>query len=387
MAYKKYVAEKLFDGKGFCPPETVLITTEDGEVEGLVPIIDAGDDIIELKGILTPGFVNAHCHLELSHLHRAVPKHTGLVTFIKNILSKRNADIATIIAAMQAAENSMRKNGIVAVGDISNNALSAQLKMEGNLHYHTFVEISGFHPNIATQRFEQGLEAYEQFIEAAKGQPKMQQTIVPHAPYSVSDDLLALINDFSFEKIISMHNQETLAEDEFFKQKTGDFTALYSFLNVDIAHFSTLNASSLVNTVPKLGKVKKILLVHNTFTDENDIDFVKKQPFETVFCLCPNANLYIENTLPNVQQLFNNQVNIVVGTDSLASNEQLCILNELRTIRKNFPHITTDILLQWATSNGAAALDIAGKVGQFKKGMQPGVVLINEGLELVKILA
>src|SRR6185437_3156496 len=95
------------------------------------------------------------------------------------------------------------------------------------------------------------------------------------------------------------------------------------------------------------------------------------------FCLCPNANLYIENALPPVRLFLNNNCNIVLGTDSLASNHQLDILAEIKTIAKKFPEIKTETLLKWATINGAKALQMENEFGSFDKGKKPGVVLIE----------
>ena len=130
----------------------------------------------------------------------------------------------------------------------------------------------------------------------------------------------------------------------------------------------------------KFSSASSVILVHNTFTKQEDIDYVNqnKPKIRLVsFCLCPNANLYIENTLPPVDMLIKNNCNIVVGTDSLASNHQLSILEELKTISKIFPGISTETLLQWATINGAKALQMEKSLGSFEKGKKPGIVLIE----------
>ena len=101
------------------------------------------------------------------------------------------------------------------------------------------------------------------------------------------------------------------------------------------------------------------------------------------FCLCPNANQYITGLLPDIDLLIKHNCKIVVGTDSLASNHQLDILEELKTIQKKFP-LETKTLLQWATINGAYALQLDDVVGSFEKGNQPGVVLI-ESIENKKL--
>jgi imidazolonepropionase-like amidohydrolase len=88
--------------------------------------------------------------------------------------------------------------------------------------------------------------------------------------------------------------------------------------------------------------------------------------------------LYIENALPPIEMLRKNNCKIVLGTDSLASNWSLNILDEIKTIRKNFPEIPLAETLQWGTSNGAKALQMDDVLGSFERGKRPGVVLVNE---------
>jgi cytosine/adenosine deaminase-related metal-dependent hydrolase len=134
--------------------------------------------------------------------------------------------------------------------------------------------------------------------------------------------------------------------------------------------------------LPYFKKDQSLILVHNVCTAEKDIEFIKTQnaKHKTFFCLCPNANLYITDTLPDVNKFIEHRCEIVLGTDSLASNDQLCILEEMKTLQKNFPGLKLSTLLQWATINGARALQKENILGSFEKGKQPGIVLI-EGLE------
>ena len=107
----------------------------------------------------------------------------------------------------------------------------------------------------------------------------------------------------------------------------------------------------------------------------------QRRTAELFFCLCPNANLYISGLLPDPDLLLRYNSVIVVGTDSLASNHQLCILEELKTLQRQFPSVATATLLQWATLNGARALQLDGVLGSFEPGKQPGVVLIEHAEE------
>jgi cytosine/adenosine deaminase-related metal-dependent hydrolase len=216
-----------------------------------------------------------------------------------------------------------------------------------------------------------------------------QCSIVPHAPYSVSDNLWKEIQPYFENKVVSIHNQETPFEDEFFLNGKGDFKRMYEMMKMDNSHHQPTRKSSLQSYFEKLTKAKNVLLVHNTFTKQQDIDYIKQlqttnYKLQTFFCLCVNANKFIEDALPPIELLRKNNCAIVLGTDSLASNWSLNILDEIKTIRKNFPQITLQDLLQWATSNGAKALEIDDQLGSFEKGKKAGVVLIDENNLSVK---
>jgi cytosine/adenosine deaminase-related metal-dependent hydrolase len=88
--------------------------------------------------------------------------------------------------------------------------------------------------------------------------------------------------------------------------------------------------------------------------------------------------LYIENELPNVQMFVENNCNIVLGTDSYASNNQLSIFAEIKTIQKHFPALPLETILQWATFNGAKAIGIEDKFGSLHVGKKPGIILLGE---------
>ena len=133
MALQKFKADQLFDGYGFLSDESVLIMDKQGRVEAIVPSIEAGDDVQYIPGILTPGLVNCHCHLELSHLKNVIPPHTGLIDFLCSVVTKRDFSPAIIQQEIIKAEKEMYDNGIVAVGDISNTNDSIKTKQQSNL--------------------------------------------------------------------------------------------------------------------------------------------------------------------------------------------------------------------------------------------------------------
>ena len=356
----------------------VLVATHQGIIEDIIDEKDAGDNIQQYEGIISPGFINCHCHLELSHLKGVIPEHTGMVDFILNILQKRASTEELINEAIEKAEEEMIENGIVAVGDICNTTNTINQKKKAKLYYHNFIEISGFVPQSARQRFDAGLEVYKQFANYFPNNT----TLVPHAPYSVSKKLFELINDVAEDKISTIHNQESEEENLFFEQVSGDFERLYKTLGIDISFFKSQNNSSLASVLEHLNKARKTILVHNTFTSQSDLDllnsFSKKTKTQFYFCLCVLANRYITNSFPS-KVLFNKNLNnIVLGTDSLASNHTLNLLSEIKVMKNAFPFLSQIELLQFATFNGALALGIEDKYGSFKRGKQPGIILIED---------
>lgn len=348
----------------------VVITKDNGEVVNLLTEKESKDlNIQKYEGAIVPGFINTHCHLELSHMLGQIPEKTGLVEFVKRIIKSRQSSEQQIKSAMEIADKQMFDNGIVAVGDISNQTISKETKFKSNIYYHTFVEAMGFNP-------ERAEAIMNHSKEIKNGFSPLPASIVPHAPYSVSPELFKLINaaveDGSF---ISIHNQETGEENAFFKNKKGGFLDLYDFLGLDIEFFKPMGKSSLQSFLPYLNN-QRTLLVHNTVSNNEDIDFAKKTNPDLYWCLCPNANLYIEDKLPDTDLLIDGKVKITLGTDSLASNHQLNILAEMKTLQ-HAKNINFEKLLSWATINGADFLGIEKDFGTIEVGKTPGLNLLQ----------
>jgi aminodeoxyfutalosine deaminase len=374
--YRKFRADYLFDGFQLVEEASVLITAGDGTVREIVPEADAGEDLEAFHGMLSPGFVNCHCHLELSHMKGLIPEKTGLVDFVLSVVGRRQLDEELIPAAIEAAETAMLSEGIVCVGDICNTLNSIPQKNKKRLAYYNFIELSGWQPALAASRFEAGLKLYHSLKE-----PDAEHcSLSPHAPYSVSEDLWTLLIPHFKTRTISMHNQESPIEDELFRAGKGALTGMYERMKISNPSFVPSGKSSLETCLPKLKTARKILLVHNTFTKKEDLQAMKASREQVFICLCPNANLYIENALPPVDLLRSEKCRMVLGTDSLASNRQLSMMEEMKTILRHFPGIATPELLSWATSNGAEALQYEHRLGSFRPGKKPGVVLID-GLE------
>lgn len=375
MKQIKLKGKDIFNGTRLLGPGKVLILQEDGIVAGIVAESEAGDSVQELDGTLCPGFINTHCHLELSHMKGVIPEKTGLPAFLTQVMQSRNNNTGDYNAIIDQAEQAMWEVGISAVGDICNGTATLVKKQQGRMYYHSFVECMGVADAGANSRYQYSLDVLAAFREINSS--RHQCSIVPHAPYSVSQTLFELLASTPANTPVCIHNQETPAENELFQQKTGDFLNFYRQFGMDVSGFQPTGTNSLEAYLPYFSQ-NKILLVHNTFTTEQDVLFAQQQPLETWWCLCPQANLYIENRLPDIPLFRQLQCNITLGTDSLASNHALSIWEEIKTIRQHFPEIPLAEILQWATFNGAKALGIQDTYGSFNTGSQPGVILINQ---------
>jgi len=391
MAFYKYKASRLFDGTKFVD-NSVLVTKQDGTIEAIIAEAEAGQEVKSLEGILMPGLINCHCHLELSHLKDVIPPHTGLIEFLYSVVTKRGFDPSIIQACIVEAEKEMWENGIVAVGDIGNTADTAATKASSKIYWQNFVEVLSFTDQNAAAHFShyQQQQALLQKALEQRHTPS-RTTLVPHAPYSISPQTFELINQHTAGQIISIHNQEHPAENELYQTGGGDYLRLFKIFGIETSPFPVTGLNSIQSVLPYFNQGQTIFLIHNTCMTDADISWANTwaaaNNIRLIYCLCINANLYIENKVPPVALLQNHNCEIVLGTDSYSSNWQLSIAKEIQSLHQHFPNLPLEKILQWATSAGARALQWENELGSFTKGKQPGITLLNLESGLSKRIA
>lgn len=359
-------------------PNGIVAVSANGTIlEVMLPDSENAPDssrIERFEGALCPGFINSHCHLELSHMKGLVPEKTGLPAFIMQIVSRRNEKADEKMEAIRLADEEMWRNGIQAVGDICNTADTLETKKNSRIKYHSFVEVFSFDSSKANEVLEEGIRVANEYQQNG-----MMATIVPHAPYSVSEQLFNGIREQQkqFPGSISIHNQETESENEMFVSGSGVLVELFKKFGEDFSNFHPQFKSALDYHLGQLPQGQPAILVHNTMTAAEELETVKSLRNDVFWCTCAQANKYIENRIPNIPMWLEKAVNVCVGTDSLASNHQLSILEELKLIQANYPEITLQKLLRAATLNGAKALKIDKEKGSFHKGKLPGVLWLK----------
>lgn len=326
------------------------------------------------NGILIPGMTNAHCHLELSFFKGVIPQHVGMVEFIRHVVSKRN-DYSREEQVTRAVEEdlSMWREGVQAVGDISNDTTSfpakVRAKAEGRTRYHTFAEFFGMPADDEAEAFYH--RSVDPLLAAAE---KEGLTITPtqHSTYFMSDKLFKLAAD---SPLMSIHFMETPAEVEFFDRKGGIF-ALVSEAGGREPDFLAYggHAERLVGSLPKEAH---LVLIHNTQMRRTDMELILNYFEDVTFVLCPRSNYYIDADFPPAQMLYQAGARVALGTDSLSSNTSLSLAEEIKWVSAHNPEIPLTAILQWATLNGARALRFDGEIGSFEPGKRPGAVLLT----------
>ncbi|MBK6545471.1 MAG: amidohydrolase family protein [Saprospiraceae bacterium] len=371
---RKLIADIIHTGDQGFVSDQVLLVEDSGKILDLQPKSEFNIQECEYyPGALVPGFINAHCHLELSHLKGQFESGHKLIPFLKSVVQNREVDQELVLEKIAEADAEMYHGGIVAVGDISNKTDTIDTKTKSQILYHSFIEAFDFLQEHLADKF---FEDYKKVFDAFGNLPK---TMVPHAPYSVSNRLFQrLIESNQQNKFpISIHNQETIDEDLLFLNKTGGFIDFWESFGFSLDTFQATGKESIYYAMDRMDAIPNTLFIHNTQMKKQHLEDVLKWNPNAYFVTCPNANLFIENTLPEYSNFNIEGTKLCIGTDSLSSNWQLSILEEIKTILKFNAKLNLENVLRWANYHGALALNLDSKYGSFTKGKEPGIVWIQ----------
>ena len=348
---------------------------EDGTI---VRTGQCGDGEQVMEGVLVPGFVNAHCHLELSHLHKKFRKGTGMAGFIEQINALRDwasDDVKTEL--VREWMDKLWKDGVSAVADISNDASSFPVKQSSPIYTRTFLEVFGTEPEDC-----EGVMDSVRKLQNISEEYGIDAAPTPHSCYTMSPQLLSASSEAGLESgFLSYHSQESQEEEDLLISGTGAMAE-----NRRRAGMSTppvTGESSLKYFIDRLADVKPaphkehVLLVHNVTLKQDDIDVAKKALENVYWAICPLSNIFIHNALPPVQLMRENGLKVCLGTDSLSSNDDLDMMAELICLHENFPDVPMAELFRWASLNGAEFLGKENVLGSFAEGRRPGIVLVS----------
>lgn len=389
--FRRIAAHYLYTPRGFLRGGILSV-----DAEGRIAAVETSDRVDSLpgvefySGILIPGTVNAHCHLELSHLQGAVPAGCGLAAFARAVgMLRRSRTPQEREEAARYRIARMRAEGTVAVGDTCNGTGTFRIKRESPLYFHNFLELFGLRTTSAGP-----LEPLAETCRAY-GLPF---SVTPHSTYSLSRDVFSRTADdgrkdeadgtfvphssgdtrgkgAEMSGPLSIHFMESEEERALYR---GEGALWEWYRECGLPADFTGEGSPAERILRLVPRDRNLLLVHGTFATEEEIATLQEHFGERLtWVLCPRSNAYVTGGYPPVELLRRHGARIALGTDSAASNGTLSMLGEMQTLKG----IPLEELLGWATAGGARALGIDDRYGSLEAGKRPGVALL-EGADL-----
>ncbi len=329
---------------------------------------------------ILPGLVNAHTHLELSYLHRRVPHSARFADWIRAIMAARrqypDPEAREILDAARDAIATSREHGTALVGDIGNTLVTVPLLREAGMTARVFHELLGFNAPDADSRVAAARERADGLTDGG-----VRVDLAPHAPYSVSPPLFRALRadlDAHPEARSSIHLSESRDEIEFVREATGDIRRTLEDLGVWTDEWRSVLPSrvSPVRYLEKLGFLDpRIVAVHGVQMDDDDLVCLRENGMTLV--TCPRSNVHVGADSPPLQRFYASGVRVAVGTDSLASVEDLNVFAELAEMRRIAPAIAARTLLESATRAGADALGFGDDFGTIDVGKRAELVAVS----------
>ena len=375
---KQFSSQLIITNSGPPLKNGVITTHDDGTIISVNSTLKKDVPVEFYEGIIIPGFVNCHCHLEISHLKGTIEGGRGLAHFIREVRNIRDIGRDDILSEAEKADNELFREGVVLCADICNTDVTFALKQKSSISYYNLLEIFGIDPERSQHRIEEILK-----LEAEAQKYDMHYSLTPHSVYSVSLPLFRYLKEKTkTNKVTSIHFLESEEERQFLSGHTGPLRESYERSGIMPKNPETPSdhADAILSEVTASGN---LILVHNTFADRVTIREVNRRN-NTYWCLCPASNRYISNKMPPAGLLLSEGCNLVVGTDSLASNNTLSMISEMKVLQEYFPDVTLEGMIRWATINGAQALGEEKKYGSIEPGKKPGL-LIMENLDIINL--
>ena len=333
------------------------------------------DQVID--GVILPGLVNAHTHLELSYLQGMVPPAAAFADWVTRLMALRqtrneDADPAVAAAAREAARQ-LHATGTAVVGDISNTLCTPAILGEEDLAGVVFHELLGFGP---ADRTEQVRAARERASRVSV--PGVRVSLAAHAPYSVSPGLFAAIRadlDAHPGEVSTVHISEGAEEVEFVRTGQGPWRGLLNGLGVWNPEWTPPGTSPMAY-LDNLGFLDgRVLAVHAVQADGSDL--ARLRASGTTLVSCPRSNRWVGAGSPPIDAFYASQVRVAFGTDSLASAPDLNLFNELAEARRLAPRVPARWLLESATAVGAEALGCAADFGTIEVGKRAALLAVR----------
>jgi cytosine/adenosine deaminase-related metal-dependent hydrolase len=313
-----------------------------------------------VDAVLLPALVNAHLHLELSHLAGRVPGGHGLVPWIRALVAAR-MQAGPAEEAMARAAASLTAAGVAAVGDVTNTLASMAPLVREGIGGTLFHEVFGYAEARCAEAERLAAGTRER---AGPPPPGLSVAPSPHAVYSTHPPSLARLLRAG---PASVHAAEDPGERRFCAEAAGPFAELVEALGVEPGTLRPTARSAVAAVAPHAGP--RTLVVHAVDVDGDDLAELRRCGATVV--LCPRSNLHVGGRLADLPRLLAAGIPLAVGTDSLASSPSLSPLAELAVLRRAFPRVAAERLLPLAWNGPAVG---AAWAGRLEPGRAPGLL-------------
>lgn len=367
-----YRARWVFPSVGE-PIENGFLEVEDGTVTGYSPTAPSRFTDLGNTAII-PGLVNAHTHLEFSHLAAPLPTAESFAGWIESVITERSGRTVTASEARDMGLAEVRQTGTVGVGEI----LTAPWPTP---HAHMdapavtlFREVLGLNPAAIDTRIA---ELKQHLAEREGDSPNVRRGLSPHAPYSVHPDLFDRVIDLAnlSSVPVAMHLAETREELELLSSGTGPLVDL--FARMGLWRPEVIPAGTrILDYLRRMAGARQSLVIHGNYLDDDDIAFLADAPHMTVV-YCPQTHAHFGHPPHPLPKLLAKGIRVALGTDSRASSPTLDLWRDVLLVRQAFLQLHPRRLLDIATRNGAEALD-APTLGQLISGARTAELALVE---------
>jgi cytosine/adenosine deaminase-related metal-dependent hydrolase len=332
-------------------------------------VVIEGDRVVDVRprasaaatdlgpGVLLPGLVNAHCHLELSHLAARVRSAGDFVAWVEELVGARVSGAEPEErAAATAAIESLIACGTVALGDVSNALRHLDLLGAAPLRSVVFFELIGWDP-AAASRVMASAEARLREVGGRRPFANVELRLAAHAPHSVSEALFRALVDAG--EPASLHLAESPHESRFLTEGDAAWSAFLTARGLSHVTFRP-PALSPVRYMDRLGVLSRpgppLLAVHCVQADLDDCRLLAERGVRVA--LCPRSNARLGVGTPPLPALLEAGVRLSLGSDSLASAPSLDVMEDARALHRAFPEVAPRVLVEMATAGGADALSL-----------------------------
>jgi aminodeoxyfutalosine deaminase len=339
----------------------------------------AGPAVERIAGVIFPGLVNAHSHVELSALLGRIPGGHGFVAWVDRFVATRTEVMDDEEAsAIDRAVDDLDGFATSAVGDVTNRLTAVRPLARRGIGGSVFHEVFGMRIEPLQKRVACLAEDVEQEVGPWPSKD-LAYAVAPHTLYTTHAEMVEVLAHLARERGIktSLHLMEHPAERRALEAGDGPMVDWLAERTKTPKSAFEWPHESPVAFADRLGALgPHVLAVHVTDATASELATLAERKAPVV--LCPRSNLYIEVRLPPLLAVRAAGIEAALGTDSLASNASLDVLTEARALADRFPDVPARELVQMATWNGARALG-RPDLGRISKGARPGIAVVLHG--------